>query len=37
LEQLKAALQGKMILDYDYLPLPVADKGMRKGTTEQGE
>jgi N-sulfoglucosamine sulfohydrolase len=24
---LKAALQEKMILDYDYLPLPLADKG----------
>jgi len=35
--ELKAALQDKMILDYDYLPLPVADKGMRKGATEEGE
>ena len=30
-QELKAALQDKMILDYDYLPLPLADKGMRKG------
>jgi arylsulfatase A-like enzyme len=28
--ELKAALQEKMILDYDYLPLPIADKGERK-------
>jgi N-sulfoglucosamine sulfohydrolase len=35
--ELKAALQDKMILDYDYLPLPVADKGMRKEAAEEGE
>ena len=28
--ELKAALQEKMILDYDYLPLPLADKGKGK-------
>ena len=28
--ELKAALQEKMILDYDYLPLPIADKGEQK-------
>jgi N-sulfoglucosamine sulfohydrolase len=28
--ELKAALQEKMILDYDYLPLPIADKGERR-------
>ena len=27
--ELKVALQEKMILDYDYLPLPLADKGQR--------
>jgi N-sulfoglucosamine sulfohydrolase len=31
-QELKRALQEKMILDYDYLPLPIADKGQaRKG------
>jgi N-sulfoglucosamine sulfohydrolase len=29
--ELKAALQEKMILDYDYLPLPIADKGQARG------
>jgi N-sulfoglucosamine sulfohydrolase len=29
-QELKAALQEKMILDYDYLPLPLADKGRAK-------
>jgi arylsulfatase A-like enzyme len=28
--ELKAALQEKMILDYDYLPLPISDKGERR-------
>ncbi len=33
--ELKEALQEKMIVDYDYLPLPVADKGARKGNAEE--
>ncbi|MDB6025605.1 MAG: arylsulfatase family protein [Verrucomicrobiales bacterium] len=32
--ELKAALQEKMIVDYDYLPLPLADKGQGKGNAE---
>jgi arylsulfatase A-like enzyme len=33
--ELQAALQEKMILDYDYLPLPIADKGQRKRNASQ--
>jgi hypothetical protein len=35
--ELKAALQEKMILDYDYLPLPIADQRMRKAGSEEGQ
>jgi arylsulfatase A-like enzyme len=35
--ELKAALQEKMIIDYDYLPLPLADKAQRKGKSEDAE
>jgi N-sulfoglucosamine sulfohydrolase len=33
--ELKAALQDKMILDYDYLPLPLADKQQAKRSPEE--
>ena len=33
--ELKSALQEKMILEYDYLPLPIADKGERKKGASQ--
>ena len=36
--ELKSALQEKMILDYDYLPLPIADKGERnKGASQSND
>jgi arylsulfatase A-like enzyme len=35
--ELKAALQEKMILDYDYLPLPIADKGQKKKGAQGGQ
>jgi N-sulfoglucosamine sulfohydrolase len=34
---LKEALQEKMIIDYDYLPLPLADKGGRKEKAADAE
>jgi N-sulfoglucosamine sulfohydrolase len=35
--QLKVALQEKMILDYDYLPLPIADKGQARATRKKSK
>lgn len=35
--ELKVALQEKMILDYDYLPLPIADKGQAPGRKGRGK
>ena len=36
-KELKEALQEKMIVDYDYLPLPLADKHTRKGKEDDTE
>lgn len=34
-QELKEALQGKMILDYDYLPLPIAGAPKKKAATKK--
>jgi N-sulfoglucosamine sulfohydrolase len=36
-QQLKEALQEKMILDYDYLPLPLAGDPKKKASTQSGQ
>jgi hypothetical protein len=36
-QQLKEALQGKMILDFDYLPLPIAGEPKKKQASTNGD